>query len=114
MCLQLILRRVGPSVVSLPSVCPYENCQGRHFEHHQEVDKLLKDTGYGMVSAHRYRCLRCERTFRVYPLGVTRAQTSQRVKGFGVKQFRLAGAKRPPLPIVCGSCTSTVGICGDP
>jgi predicted DCC family thiol-disulfide oxidoreductase YuxK len=86
MCLQLILRRVGPSVVSLPSVCPYENCQGRHFEHHQEVDKLLKDTGYGMVSAHRYRCLRCERTFRVYPLGVTRAQTSQRVKGLGVKQ----------------------------
>jgi transposase-like protein len=53
------------------------------------VDKPLKDTMYGVVSAHRYRCLRCKRTFRVYPKGVTQAQTSQRVKGLAVMLYML-------------------------
>ena len=73
----------------LASVCPYETCQGRHFRHHQEVDKPLKDTEYDAVFAHRYECLRCKRTFRLYPRGVTRAQTSQRVKGLGVMLYLL-------------------------
>jgi transposase-like protein len=87
--LQLSLPQVRPTEFRKPWVCPHQKCQGRHFEHHQEVDKPLKDTGYGMVSAHRYRCLRCKRTFRVYPQGVTRAQTSQRVKGLGVMLYLL-------------------------
>ena len=87
--LRLILPRVEPSVMSLPSVCPYEDCQGRHFRRHQEVDKPLKDTEYDAVSAQRYECLRCKRTFRLYPKGVTRAQTSQRVKGLGVMLYLL-------------------------
>lgn len=40
--LQLILPRVGPSVISLPSVCPYEDCQGRYLKHHRKVEKALK------------------------------------------------------------------------
>jgi transposase-like protein len=87
--LQLILPQVKPTEFKKYLVCPHEDCQGRHFEHHQEVDKALKDTAYGKVSAHRYRCLRCKRTFRVYPQGVTRAQTSQRVKGLGVMLYLL-------------------------
>jgi transposase-like protein len=87
--LQLILPRVEPSVMNLPSVCPYEDCRGRHFRHHQQVDKPVKDTEYDSVSAQRYECLRCQRTFRVYPLGVTQAQTSQRVKGLGVMLYLL-------------------------
>jgi transposase-like protein len=87
--LQLILPRVEVSEMYLPSVCPYETCQGRHFRHHQEVDKPLKDTEYDAVFAHRYECLRCKRTFRLYPQGVTRAQTSQRVKGLGVMLYLL-------------------------
>lgn len=87
--LELILPQVRPTEFEEPLICPHRNCQGRHFEHHQEVDKPLKDTGYGMVSAHRYRCLRCKGTFRVYPQGVTRAQTSQRVKGLGVMLYLL-------------------------
>ncbi len=82
--LQLILPRVEPSEMNMPSVCPYGHCQGRHFRHHQEVEKAVKDTEYDSVSAQRYECLRCKRTFRLYPQGVTRAQTSQRVKGLGV------------------------------
>jgi transposase-like protein len=87
--LQLILPRVEPTEMNLPAVCPYEGCQGRHFRHHQQVDKAVKDTRYASVSAERYECLRCQRTFRVYPQGVTRAQTSQRVKGLGVLLYLL-------------------------
>ena len=87
--LRLILPQVEPSELNKPAVCPDKDCQGRHFEHHQEVDKPLKDTEYEVVVAHRYRCLRCQRTFRVYPQGVTQAQTSQRVKGLGVMLYVL-------------------------
>lgn len=87
--LQLILPRVEPTNMNVPSVCPYEDCQGRHFRHHQQVDKAVKDTRYASVSAERYACLRCQRTFRVYPQGVTGDQTSQRVKGLGVLLYLL-------------------------
>ena len=87
--LELILPRGNAMEFEKLLVCPHQDCQGRHFEHHQEVDKPLKDTKYRAVSAHRYRCLRCRRTFRVYPLGVTRAQTSQRVKGLAVMLYLL-------------------------
>jgi transposase-like protein len=87
--LQLILPQVKPTVFVKPVVCPHEGCAGTHFEHHQEVEKALKDTAYQSVCAHRYRCLRCKRTFRVYPEGVTRAQSSQRVKGLSVMLYLL-------------------------
>jgi len=87
--LQLILPRVKPGEIELPAVCPYEGCKGRHFRHHQEVRKPLKDTQYDSVTVHRYECLRCHRTFRVYPEGVTPAQTSQRVKGLAVMLYLL-------------------------
>jgi transposase-like protein len=87
--LHLILPRVEPIMFKIPHVCPYRACTGRHFKHHQEVVKPVKDMEYDAVSAHRYGCLRCGRTFRVYPQGVTRAQTSQRVKGLGVMFYLL-------------------------
>lgn len=87
--LQLILPRVKPGEIEIPAVCPYAGCEGKHFRHHQDVDKPLKDTRYDSVTAHRYECLRCHRTFRVYPEGVTHAQTSQRVKGLAVMLYLL-------------------------
>lgn len=87
--LQLILPRVDPTVFDMPAVCPVKGCQGKHFEHHQEVVKPVKDTKHEAVTAHRYRCLRCKQTFRVYPQGVTHAQTSQRVKGMAVLLYLL-------------------------
>ena len=87
--LQLILPKVVPSEFQPPSVCPYEGCGGQHLRFHQTVEKPLRDTRYPQVEAHRYRCLRCGRTFRVYPRGVTRAQISQRVKGLAVMLYLL-------------------------
>jgi hypothetical protein len=82
--LHLILPRVDPAEVEPPDTCPYEDCDGTCFRFHQAVEKPLRDTEYDQVTAHRYECLKCGRTFRVYPRGVTRAQTSLRVKGLGV------------------------------
>jgi len=56
---------------------------------HQPVKKAVRDTVYQQVEAHRYRCLKCGRTFRVYPPGVTSAQSSDRVKGLAVMLYLL-------------------------
>jgi len=53
------------------------------------VAKPLRDTVYHEVQVHRYQCLKCKRTFRVYPEGTTPAQTSQRVKGLAVMLYLL-------------------------
>ncbi len=87
--LQMILPRVEPQVGTPPSVCPYAKCSGTHFRVHQEVLKPLRDTMYPQVTACRYQCLRCKRTFRQYPAGVSAAHTSQRVKGLAVMLYLL-------------------------
>jgi len=87
--LQLILPQVEPTEISSPSVCRYEDCGGSHLQFHQAVKKPLRDTRYPAVVAHRYECLRCGRTFRVYPTGVTKAHISLRVKGLGVLLYLL-------------------------
>ena len=87
--LHMILPHVEPSEFKVPTACPYPSCRGKHVELHQTVEKPVKDTQYHGVSAHRYRCLRCRRTFRVYPQGITRDQTSQRVKSLGVFLYLL-------------------------
>ena len=87
--LHLILPRVEPTKIEPPDCCPYEECDGTRFRFHQAVEKPLRDTEYDQVIAHRYECLKCRRTFRVYPQGVSRAQTSLRVKGLAVMLYLL-------------------------
>ena len=50
--------------------------------------KPLRDTQLQVV-AQRYRCVRCGRTFRVYPAGVSHDQTSARLKGVAVMFYVL-------------------------
>ena len=87
--LHLILPSVVPTGAQPPAVCPYEGCGGKHFRLHQRVGKPLRDLRYSAVEARRYACLRCRRTFRRYPTGVTRAQMSLRVKGLAVMLYLL-------------------------
>ena len=87
--LQMILPKVEPDKIVSPVVCPYTDCQGTHFRRHQAVAKPVRDTVYEQVTAHRYACLRCQRTFRVYPAGVTSAHVSLRVKGLAVMLYVL-------------------------
>jgi len=87
--LQIVLPKVNPEVIEVPTRCAYAGCPGRKFYLRQQVAKTLRDTVYHQVSVHRYQCLKCKRTFRVYPEGTTHAQTSQRVKGLAVMLYLL-------------------------
>jgi transposase-like protein len=87
--LHLLLPKVNPDQIPLPTTCANPKCRGRKFRFHQPVSKALRDTIYQEVQAHRYQCLKCGRTFRVYPQGVSSAQTSLRVKGLAVMLYLL-------------------------
>lgn len=87
--LEMHLPRVEPDEWREPSVCPYAQCEGRQLRLHQVVIKPVRDTIVEQVLARRYQCRRCRRTFRVYPTGVSRAATSQRVKGLAVMLYLL-------------------------
>jgi hypothetical protein len=85
--LHLILPRVDPEMVTPPGSC--RHCGGTYLRLHQVVSKQLRDTVYPQVKAYRYQCLRCQRTWRVYPQGVSGSCTSQRVKGLAVLLYLL-------------------------
>ncbi len=87
--LRILLPKVNPEAIAVPATCPYAGCGGRKLHVRQHVSKPLRDTVYQEVQVPRYQCLRCKRTFRVYPEGTTRAQTSQRVKGLAVMLYLL-------------------------
>ena len=86
--LKLLLPPVQPDVYGEPNACPY-GCSGSRFKLRQDWPKPLRDTLLREVVAHRYECLRCGRTFRVYPTGVSAAQSSARLKGLGVLLYLL-------------------------
>jgi transposase-like protein len=52
-------------------------------------EKAIRDPSYERVKSYRYRCLRCGRTFRVYPRGVSGAQQSDRLKAITVLLYAL-------------------------
>jgi transposase-like protein len=87
--LSLILPPVQPEVYPAVAGCPYAGCGGHHVQHWQAVPKPLRDTVLAAVVAQRYRCVRCGRTFRVYPVGVSHDQTSARLKGVAVMFYVL-------------------------
>lgn len=87
--LQLVLPAVQPEVYPAVAHCPAAGCGGQHVQHWQAVRKPLRDTMLDEVVAHRYRCVRCGRTFRVYPVGVSHDQTSARLKGIAVMFYVL-------------------------
>jgi len=87
--LSLILPPVQPEVYPEVVGCPYAGCGGRHVQHWQTVPKPLRDTVVSEVAAQRYRCVRCGRTFRVYPSGVNHDQTSARLKGVAIMFYVL-------------------------
>ncbi len=87
--LHLLLAKVKPEQLTAPTHCVDPQCPSQKFRVHQPVKKALRDTVYHEVQAYRYQCLKCKRTFRVYPQGVTAAQTSLRVKGLALMLYLL-------------------------
>ncbi len=85
--LKLILPVVEPDVYQAPERCPICSC--KRFYLFQEVKKNVRDSVYEAVTARRYKCLGCGKTFRVYPQGILSGQVSQRVKGMAVMLYLL-------------------------
>ncbi len=76
--IQVQMPKVKPDVAPEIQVCPYEGRGGAHFKAHGQraETKPVGDLNYQTVEHFRYECLRCGRTFQVYPAGVSRAQHS--------------------------------------
>ena len=85
------LPKVEPSVHSYPDECPYKGCDGHHFKPHglKGEAKAIRDPDHEQVQSFRQKCLRCGRTFRVYPQGVGGAQQSDRLKAISVLLYVL-------------------------
>jgi len=86
--LKLILPVVEVEKYKHPTECPYE-CGGKEFILRQTVIKKVCDTVHEEVEARRYKCLHCQRTFRVYPQGVDHRRFSQRAIGMAVMLYLL-------------------------
>jgi len=61
-----------------PHQCPY--CEGATFQRWGGVAKRVSDPHLGEVWVYRYRCCRCRRTFRHYPIGIDRARQTARMR----------------------------------
>lgn len=81
--LRLRLPEVVPDEYAIPKECPY-GCGGQYFALHQECAKGLADPSCQEVTVRRYRCVKCRRSFRVHPTGVSGHHRSQRLRGIGV------------------------------
>jgi transposase-like protein len=89
--LKVRLPKVEPNVYKLPETCPY-GCGSAHFRPYgvQGERKPLRDIGYTEVVAYRHQCVRCGRTFRVYPQGVSKgAPQSDRLRALTVIMYVL-------------------------
>src|SRR5512147_2175099 len=95
--LNLRLPKVEPLEIHSPMQCPLRDskhpkkkCAGTRFKEHQlHCRKPLRDTKHTQVNTRRYRCLKCNRTFRVYPTGVSTAHQSDTLKGLSVLLYIL-------------------------
>lgn len=95
--LSVRLPKVEPLNIEPPTRCPLPNpnnpqrkCSGTHFKEHEwNCGKPVRDTKYNQVTARRYRCLKCNRTFRVYPTGISHLQQSDALKGLSVLLYVL-------------------------
>jgi transposase-like protein len=90
------LPKLDPTLLPPPTHCPLKNpktrrrCTGTHFKFHQvHAVKPLRDLKHPQVRCQRYRCLKCQRTFRVYPQGVSRNQLSATLQALTVLLYVL-------------------------
>ena len=85
------LPQVNPDEYHEAEQCPY-GCGGQQFKRHgiKSEPKAVRDLDHDEVRSYRLKCLRCKRTFRVYPQGVSKgAQQSARLKGMSVLLYVL-------------------------
>lgn len=52
--LRILLPKVNPEAITVPTRCVYTGCSGRKFHLRQKGTKSLRDTVYQEVQVHRY------------------------------------------------------------
>ncbi len=75
-----------------PSSCPH--CEGVILHRHGLVEKTIKDLYVSRVTAIRYLCVECGRTFRHYPDGVDGHVQSKRLRGLASLSWALGLSHR--------------------
>lgn len=83
-----------------PKQCPY--CAGETFQRWGQVKKPVKDIRVRNVKVYRYRCCQCQRTFRHYPEGNSRADQTERLRVFAIMLWRLGLSHRASSLILSG------------
>jgi transposase-like protein len=79
MCIVVLqVPEVKYSQIERPTHCPY--CRGETFQRWGGTAKPVRDPRLSEVWVYRYRCYRCQHTFRYYPQGVSRADQTQRMQ----------------------------------
>ena len=112
--LKVKLPKVEPNNYRKPESCPY-GCGGQYYRPHgtQGERKVLRDIGYDEVGSYRYECVRCGRSFRVYPQGVSKgAQQSERLRALTAILYVLGlsygGVEDITVALGCGVSKTTV------
>jgi len=83
-----------------PRTCRY--CEGEIFQRWGQVNKPVKDVRVRNVKVYRYRCRRCQRTFRHYREGNTSADQTERLRAFAVALWTLGLSYRASSLILSG------------
>lgn len=83
-----------------PRQCVY--CQGETFQRWGQVNKPVKDVRMRNVKVYRYRCCHCQRTFRHYPTGNSRADQTERLRLFAILLWTLGLSHRAGSWILSG------------
>ena len=92
--LRILLAKVNPEAITVPTRCAYAGCGGRKFHLRQEVTKPLRDTVYQEVQVHRYQCLRAHAPFTRLRMALSRLWQT-----FPPHWERLAGRPQPVISI---------------
>jgi transposase-like protein len=83
-----------------PPQCPY--CSGVTFQRWGGGEKPVRDVHCRRVWVYRYRCCHCQRTFRHYPAGSSRADQTERLKSLAVICWTLGLSHRGVSRILSG------------
>jgi transposase-like protein len=94
--LSVRIPQVEPKTVPAPTHCPlkhpktHRRCTGTQFKLHEALcRKAVRDLRHTTITVPRYRCLKCQRTFRVYPEGVSQDQLTASLKALCVLLYML-------------------------
>jgi len=83
-----------------PKRCPY--CKGETFQRWGGLSKPVKDVHVRQVKVYRYKCCHCQRTFRHYPQGNSRADQTERLRLLAVVMWSLGLSYRSASLILAG------------